>query len=154
MWHFCWMALCKSSYSHRMTPFFSSFWKSWPMVRPVISLIHCLSSSSFWGSYFWAIWVGGDVKEVTGGKGKTACIHSVSLVATSDTRSWETNYPSIRLFIHMNKNYKPKWKNRDRFVVNLVCFVIILTFAATQFQCRFFFFTYLKTRAHTQEYPV
>lgn len=48
----------------------------------------------------------------------------------------------------MNKNYKPKWKNRDRFVVNLVCFVIILSFTATQFQCRLFFFTYL-TRAHT-----
>lgn len=45
-----------------MTPFFSPFWKSSPMQWPVMSWIQIFSSSSFWGSYFCAIWVGGDVK--------------------------------------------------------------------------------------------
>lgn len=43
------------THSHRMTPLFRPFWKSGPIGEPVMSSIQILSSSSFWGSYFWAI---------------------------------------------------------------------------------------------------
>lgn len=53
---------CSAAYSHRMTPFFRPFWKSEPMGMPVTSSIQILSSSSFWRSYFCAIWLGREVK--------------------------------------------------------------------------------------------
>lgn len=82
--HFCCTECCSASYSQRTTPLFNSFWKSAPMERPVMSWIHSLSSSSFWRSYFCAIWGGAERSKIMchkgGGEGETGklcgCIHS------------------------------------------------------------------------------
>lgn len=75
------------TYSHRMTPFFNSFWKSEPMGRSMMSWIHSLSSSSFWRSYFCAIWVGGEVKDHVSQGGGTQKSHAFILVKILDTRN-------------------------------------------------------------------
>lgn len=136
----------KSSYSQRMTPFFISFWKSGPMEWPVMSWIHSLSSSSFWGSYFWAIWVGGEVKGHVSQRGrrKIAHIHLVwSPFLTHDLGKLP--------FLYEFYPHEQKWEikvEKQRFVDNLVC-CLYIKFHSHSISIYYAFFNYLKTRAHT-----